>query len=295
MTGEPGDATKGLHSAADGGLQEEAADAGSEWPSWSEALARVSNPFGGAVSLLERCGSTMDVARELVVADAERAHGTVLVALEQTQGRGRHGRSWSSSPAASLTFSLPLCLSFPAERTPLLPFAMGGKVVEGFRGSLGLDLRLKWPNDIVCPQGRKLAGILVEAIRLAPERVELVVGVGLNVAQSPASFPPELREIATSLALLDAPTTSLPEVLELVLSGCHEGVQLVTELRDDELRTLWDRTALERDREVVVQTPDQEIRGIVRALSPREGLLIDTGASTPITVRGEHVTQLRVV
>jgi len=126
---------------------------------------------------------------DLIAAARDGAgEGTVLVAERQTAGRGRLGRSWLTEPGAALTFSVLLRPTMvPAAARSWLPLLTGVAVAAGIREQTGLDVSLKWPNDVVAAGGDgpaglgKLAGILAE---LAGDAV--VIGIGLNVASTPA-------------------------------------------------------------------------------------------------------------
>jgi BirA family biotin operon repressor/biotin-[acetyl-CoA-carboxylase] ligase len=110
--------------------------------------------------------------------------GQVLVAEEQTAGRGRMGRSWVSEPGAALTFSVLLRPSaVPPARHGWLPLLTGVAVVAAVRSVSGVPSSLKWPNDVLV-EGRKLAGILAEQADDA-----VVIGVGINVATSAEALP----------------------------------------------------------------------------------------------------------
>ena len=110
--------------------------------------------------------------------------GQVLVAGEQTAGRGRMGRSWVSQPGASLTFSVLLRpVSVPAARRGWLPLLTGVAVATAVRAVASLAATLKWPNDVLIGD-RKLAGILAEQSGDA-----VVVGIGLNVATPRDALP----------------------------------------------------------------------------------------------------------
>jgi BirA family biotin operon repressor/biotin-[acetyl-CoA-carboxylase] ligase len=122
----------------------------------------------------------------------------LLVALEQTAGRGRMGRAWHSSPGDSLTFSLGLPLE-PGDWSGL-SLAIGLAAAQALHPAI----RIKWPNDLWA-DGRKLAGILVETASIAGSRARYVVaGIGINIAPRPAdpSFtiqPVGLRELDPAL------------------------------------------------------------------------------------------------
>ena len=137
------------------------------------------------VSVVAETGSTN---ADLVSAAYEgAAEGTVLVAERQHAGRGRLGRPWIAEPGAALTFSVLLRpVMVPSAARSWLPLLAGVAVAAGIREQTGLDVSLKWPNDVVAAGGDgpgglgKLAGILAE---LAGDAV--VIGVGLNVAATP--------------------------------------------------------------------------------------------------------------
>ncbi len=145
--------------------------------------------------------STNERAKELALAGAP--HGTLVTADEQTAGRGRQGRTWSAEPGDALLLSLVL-----RSLDELLPLRAAVAVAE----SIPMRARIKWPND-VWVEGKKIAGILVEG---RPQEGWAVLGIGLNVATR--SFPDELSEIATSLALEGA-AISGEEALDALLAS----------------------------------------------------------------------------
>ena len=114
--------------------------------------------------------------------------GQVLVAEEQTAGRGRMGRSWVSQPGAALTFSVLLRpVTVPASRRGWLPLLTGIAVATAVRSAASVAATLKWPNDVLAGD-RKLAGILAEQSGSGSGDV-LVIGIGLNVATPPDALP----------------------------------------------------------------------------------------------------------
>jgi BirA family biotin operon repressor/biotin-[acetyl-CoA-carboxylase] ligase len=136
--------------------------------------------------------STNSRARELAAAGAP--HGTVVTAGQQSEGRGRQGRTWTAPAGKALLYSAvvrPL-----DERHLMLPLAVPLAVcaaAETLRP--GIECGVKWPNDVQV-EGRKLAGVLIEA---RPQDGWAVIGVGLNLTISPEEFPPDLRETAVSI------------------------------------------------------------------------------------------------
>ncbi|MGI8925227.1 MAG: biotin--[acetyl-CoA-carboxylase] ligase [Tepidiformaceae bacterium] len=134
--------------------------------------------------------TTMTIAREQAAASA--AHGTLVLAEQQTAGRGRRGRSFWSPSGGNLYFTFVLRTSLEVHR--LLPLSVPLAVVRACRAE-GVDARIKWPNDVWL-DGAKLGGILIDA-DLAPGGPVAFPGIGLNVNTDPTERP-ELARIATS-------------------------------------------------------------------------------------------------
>jgi BirA family biotin operon repressor/biotin-[acetyl-CoA-carboxylase] ligase len=148
---------------------------------------------GRDVRVLEEVGSTNDVVKEAARAGAPP--GLVVVADRQSAGRGRAGRAWHSPTGAGLYLSTLV----PAPPVPTrVPLACAVATHEALRGlAPGAGLHVKWPNDVLADEGRKLAGILCEGLGRT-----IVVGIGVNVAH--VAFPADLAATAVSLRMLGA-------------------------------------------------------------------------------------------
>ena len=197
--------------------------------------------FWTALDVVASTGSTNADLLARAAADSAVPEGQVLVAEEQTAGRGRLGRTWTSVPGAALTFSVLLRpVTVPAERRGWLPLIAGVAVASAVRSVTGgggsggggsgggasggghsgrggsggaVDAVLKWPNDVLVGE-RKLAGILAEQ---SPDGSAVVIGIGLNVATpadalpvSPAGLP------ATSLLVEGASVSRAALLLEIL-------------------------------------------------------------------------------
>jgi BirA family biotin operon repressor/biotin-[acetyl-CoA-carboxylase] ligase len=124
------------------------------------------------------------------------AEGVSIVADEQTAGRGRLQRAWSSPKGAGLYFSILLRPAIPQNYWPLITFMAALAVGDALREAAGVQTDIKWPNDILSGE-RKICGILAEAIDTSAGRA-VIVGIGINLTQN--AFPPELAYAATSVA-----------------------------------------------------------------------------------------------
>ncbi len=182
---------------------------------------RLAARLGRAVHWVEVTRSTNDDARAL--AEAGAPGGTLVVAGEQTAGRGRLGRTWYSPPGHNLYASLLLRPATAPADTPLLALAAGLGVAEA------LDLRVKWPNDVVDPADRKVAGLLAEA-EISGGTVRFVIlGMGINVNQP--SFPPDLPQASSLARIRGAPLDPL-DVLAAVVPAVEARVAQVRDHRD---------------------------------------------------------------
>lgn len=128
------------------------------------------------------------------------APGAILAAEQQVAGRGRLGRGWTSPARSGLTFSMLLSPAAEASRWGWLPLLTGLAVRGAVQAETGLEVWLKWPNDVLDADGRKLAGVLAERVDVRG-RAYVVLGVGLNVTTGAAELP---VPTATSLLLSGA-------------------------------------------------------------------------------------------
>lgn len=169
--------------------------------------------FGKRFYHFFKTDSTNRVAMELAYAGEEE--GAVVLAEEQTAGRGRAGRKWHSEQGTGIYVTLLLRPRMSPVQAPLLTMLAGLSLHSAILAQTGLNCELKWPNDILV-QGKKLGGILTE-MHAEPSQVRFViVGMGLNVNQE--KFPPELSSIATSLRKESDKTHSRLELLVRLLS-----------------------------------------------------------------------------
>ncbi len=232
--------------------------------------------LGTVIHRLESVPSTNDAARELVRSGA--AHGTVVVADEQTRGRGTKGRTWHSPPGLGLYASFILRWDDPAglgESFALLPLAAGLASAEAVLDSCGVEVRLKWPNDLVLDR-KKLGGILTEGVLRPGAPGHAVVGIGINVNHVEADFPAGLREAATSLRL----ASGRPADRDALLRGLCRSLDcwynsLVRGEGEAVLRGCVERMAFSPGQLIRVTTARGETEGAYRGLGPDGRLLLE--------------------
>jgi BirA family biotin operon repressor/biotin-[acetyl-CoA-carboxylase] ligase len=211
---------------------------------------------------LQTTASTMKDAAAL--AAKGEPHGTVVVAEHQTAGIGRHGHTWHSEPDGGLYMSLILRLPAPG---PELTMALGLAVQATIE-----DADLRWPNDVML-NNRKVAGIMVQATEGA-----LIAGIGVNVNQ--ASFPEDLRDIATSLRLETGHEQDREALLHRIVAESLRYVQLP---KPEILRRFEARSSYVRGKEVEV---DGRLQGTTAGLDENGFLLLQTSTGIERIVAG---------
>lgn len=215
--------------------------------------------FGRAYRYLGTVASTQDEARAwLHDPEGPAPHGALLLAERQTAGRGRRGRGWLSAEG-NLAFSLVLRAPTALPDLALLPLAAG----VALREACGVG-GLKWPNDLITLDGRKLAGVLLEADLRGEELRGAVLGIGLNVRGAPpgAAHLSEFGEV-TRLELLRALLVSLERWLSAPSA---------------EVLAAWRAGSLTLGRSVRVVTPQGVVEGTAHDLAPDGALLLSTPA-----------------
>jgi BirA family biotin operon repressor/biotin-[acetyl-CoA-carboxylase] ligase len=173
--------------------------------------------------------STSEELFRLLAQNKNVEEGTVVFALQQTQGRGRQGNSWYSASSKGLYFSFVLCPRIPVSDFGWITLVIALALVESMQAYPPLCPQVKWPNDVHC-EGRKLAGVLVESRQLEPESPVFVAGCGVNLNQD---IFPELGQKVSSLKL-EANQSIDPQVFCASFFGALENRLVALEKGDKE-------------------------------------------------------------
>ncbi len=233
-------------------------------------------------------GSTNAVA--LAWAEAGAPDGCLVLADEQTQGRGRLGRRWYTPPGAALAFTLML-RPLPVEVPALSRWAVWGglAVALALEGHLGLRPQLKWPNDVLL-DGRKVAGVLAETLWQGDQPRAVALGIGVNLA--PQAVPPEewldfpAGCVADAVGRPVARWAFLRSVLEILLAWR-------TRVPTTAFLEAWEARLAYRGQPVQATLPDGErIQGVVEGLTPQGNLRLRLSSGEVRLVR-DTVAHLR--
>ncbi|MGK2964915.1 MAG: biotin--[acetyl-CoA-carboxylase] ligase [Tepidiformaceae bacterium] len=222
--------------------------------------------------------TTMTVARR--EADEGAPHGTLILAEEQTAGRGRRGRSFYSPPGENLYFTLVLRPdSRLHSRLPVIvPLAVARACsIEG------VAARIKWPNDIWVG-ARKLSGMLIDS-ETGPAGAVVYPGIGINVNGDP-TINPELRDIATSLFL----ETGRHITRELLLARVCNELESLAVLPDSELGDAYRESSMIVGKRVLVAAGDMTYEADAVAVDPSGALVVRRDDGTDDTLLAAEVT-----
>ena len=266
--------------------------------SFSRAKAALSDSrFSELRWVAETDSTNSDVQSAMTSSEGPAApREMVVVADHQREGRGRLGRTWEAPSGASLLMTIGTAADIPAARRGLLLAAMSTAAAEAVSDTTGVRLAIKWPNDLVSPGSgsdggdRKVAGVLAESFALPGGGTGYAVGVGINCNW--VSIPDGLGGVAASLdtlsgAPVDREALAAGTVLgferrlgELVASGA----ELLEEARARSATIGSD---------VVVRTPEGEVRGRAVDLDGEGALLVEAGGASPERIVVGDVLKLR--
>jgi BirA family transcriptional regulator, biotin operon repressor / biotin---[acetyl-CoA-carboxylase] ligase len=237
-------------------------------------LQRALAPDGWRLEVLAQAGSTNAVVAERALRG--EAAGLVVVAEQQSAGRGRLDRAWVSPARAGLTLSVLLRPTRPQAQWPWLPLTAGLAVASALREQAEVEAVLKWPNDVLVGE-KKLCGVLAEVVH--PDA--LVLGIGLNVTTRAQELP---HDGATSLRLVGAATTDRETLLKALLRALGRA------LADPaDARTRYRDLCTTVGRQVRVELPGRSaVEGVATGVDDDGRLVVDGvayGAGDVVHVR----------
>jgi BirA family biotin operon repressor/biotin-[acetyl-CoA-carboxylase] ligase len=180
------------------------------------------NKIGNKIVHYFRVDSTNEAALKLAAAGAP--HGSVVLAEEQTAGRGRFGRSWYSEKSSGIYVSVILRPPLAPATAPILTLMAGVAAQQAVSTATGLSVDIRWPNDLLV-DGKKVCGILMEMTADLDRLHAVVLGIGINVNHS--AMPAELKEIATSLRIETGRSHSRAHIVAALLKELERKYHLL--------------------------------------------------------------------
>ena len=226
--------------------------------------------------------STNDIVREYD--ERGEGHGVAVMAEEQTQGRGRRGRTWHSPAGANLYCSIGWHLSGPLEALSGLSLSVGAMVAEAAMRVCGADLQLKWPNDLYADD-QKVGGVLIEMLGTRGNAQAAVIGIGLNVSMS-ADDGASIDRPWTDLSTASGQDIDRNELASAVLNQLAEGLVQIDQQGCGPWLNLWRRRDYLRGRAIVIDG-SPPVAGIAAGVSDTGALVIETDSGRQEISGGE--------
>ncbi len=243
--------------------------------------------IGRDIRVFQETTSTNDVIEKLARDGVKE--GVVVFAEAQTKGRGRLGRKWISPPGKGLWFSLLLRPALRPEEATRLTIVAATALRRAIANATQLRPEIKWPNDILI-NGKKTAGILTE-MHAEPDQVKhLVIGIGVDVNLEAEEFPPELRQIATSLRAETGEAVDRPELACRILKELDAEYERLNAGRFSEVADEWEEHCTTIGRQVSIRLGERQLRGRAEALGEDGALLVRSEHGRLEPVIGGDVT-----
>ena len=214
--------------------------------------------------------STNDRAKDLAIQGAPE--GTIVVAEEQSAGRGRKGRSWLSANGDGICLSLILRPSMPPGEISQITLMTAVAIAETLLEISGADVNIKWPNDILV-NGKKIAGILTEMSMEMDVIDYIIIGLGLNVNTEKKLFGEDIKDLATSLYIVTGIHFSRSEIIRLFLQRFEKYYLLVQSDGFSSIIKRWKELSNIIGKYVTVDISGRKISGTVDDIG-EDGVMI---------------------
>ncbi len=238
--------------------------------------------------VFESVSSTNDEVRHLF--NTQSGKIVTVLADTQTQGRGRLGRKWHSPPRGNLYLSLGYRFDCPLNELSGMSLAVGAMVAAAIDEFYGVDLQLKWPNDLY-HDGQKIGGILVESTSLTHQRQLSVIGLGLN-ANMPQDLDVDIDQPWTDLRMATGGMIERNSLASTVLNALIPGLEIFASNGFEPWRADWSIRDFLKDRFVVVKSTDP-VSGTAAGVTASGALLLMSNGAL-IEVFGGEVSLVEV-
>ncbi|MGK9249960.1 biotin--[acetyl-CoA-carboxylase] ligase [Paenibacillus humicus] len=214
--------------------------------------------FGRRLLLMDKVDSTQNIAAQLAEQGTEE--GTLVLAEQQLSGRGRMGRGWVSPYGKGLWMSLVLRPPLPVSSAPQLTLLTAVALCRALRLQTGLDIGIKWPNDLL-HEGKKLSGILLESAAEDERIRHIVAGVGISVNLAEGDYPDELLERAASLRIAAGRTFDRALIAGAFLNEWESLYKVYLAEGFAPVKLLWEALSVSLHRKIAISTPQGVIQG----------------------------------
>jgi BirA family biotin operon repressor/biotin-[acetyl-CoA-carboxylase] ligase len=228
---------------------------------------------GRDIRVFEETTSTNDIVEKLARDGVKE--GAVVFAETQTKGRGRLGRRWVSPARKGLWFSLLLRPKLQPQGVTQLTIVAATALVRAIEGVAGFPAEVKWPNDILL-RGKKVAGVLTEMSAELDTVKHVILGIGVDVNQTPGEFPAELRRLATSLRIETGRGHLRAELAIAILRELDRDYARLGDGQFEAVADEWEARCTTIGRAVIIQAGDRRLQGRAESLDADGALLLRT-------------------
>ena len=214
--------------------------------------------------------STQLLAHQLALDGAE--HGTIILADEQTAGKGRTGRPWQSNKSQGIWMSIilrPDILPYLAPQFTLLTATVLAEVLDGFAE---ITPHIKWPNDILI-NGKKISGILTEMQAEQDRVLYVVIGIGLNINQTEDDFQQHLATKSTSLKMETDRNWSLLPIIQQIIHIFEQKYELYMELGFSKIKNDWEKYGFKINERLQIKSGKKQWEGLFLGIAEDGALL----------------------
>ncbi|VEF47991.1 bifunctional protein BirA [Bacillus freudenreichii] len=225
--------------------------------------------FGRNVHYFDSLESTQKAAYQLAYDGAPE--GTLVIAEEQTLGRGRLGRAWHSASGKGIWMSIIVRPDLPPQKAPQFTLITAVAVARAIEEVTEITPEIKWPNDLLI-KGKKVVGILTELQAEADKISSLIIGIGMNVNHASDDFPVEVKKIASSLFIEKGEKISRAALIQSFLKNFEKYYSIYVSEGFLPIRILWESYAISIGKQIKATTVTGEIVGVAVGIS-NEGVL----------------------
>jgi BirA family transcriptional regulator, biotin operon repressor / biotin---[acetyl-CoA-carboxylase] ligase len=244
-----------------------------------------STVFGKTICLFDSIDSTNLYAKTLTKRDGP--HGTVIIAEEQTEGRGRLQRQWLAAKGENLLFSILIFPEFSTKKISLLPFAGALAVADAIETVTGLSSTTKWPNDVLV-NSKKVCGMLLESVSGASSGGKIILGIGVNVNQT--EYIEHLQHKATSLRIECGKEIDRILLLQKILEEFEFRYEQLSRFPSDQMLSDWKMKALLFGKKIVVLEHEVGYSATALDIADDGSLLIQMEDGTKRNIRSGDVS-----
>lgn len=225
--------------------------------------------FGGKIHYKKTVNSTQKIAGTEAINGA--TEGTIVIAEEQKEGRGRLDRNWESVNLKGVYMSIILRPKIPIQKTPQLTLLTAVALVQAIEEATELVPSIKWPNDILI-NNKKVAGILTELQAEADKVSAVIIGVGINVNQASTDFTLAVKDSATSLKIESEKSFKRASIIQSFLLKLEKLYEIYLEKGFEPIKLLWESYSISIGKIVTATTIQETITGFALCITDQGAL-----------------------